>query len=49
MVLSPTTGHVVDTRAYDHCSTLRTSEDLLGLTPLGCAATAVPMTAGLHL
>ena len=49
VVLSPTTGHVVDTRAYDHCSTLRTSEDLLGLPPLGCAATAVPMTAGLHL
>jgi phospholipase C len=49
VVLSPTTSHVVDDRAYDHCSTLRTSEDLLGLPPLGCAATAASMTAGFHL
>ena len=49
VVLSPTTRGVVAAQPYDHCSTLRTSEDLLGLPPLGCAATAVAMTAGFHL
>jgi hypothetical protein len=49
VVLSPTTRHVVATRPYDHCSTLRTTEDLLRLPPLGCAKSAMPMTAELHL
>jgi hypothetical protein len=39
----------VNAQPYDHCSTLRTSEDMLGLPPLGCAATAVPMTTGFRL
>jgi hypothetical protein len=49
LILSPTTRHLVATRAYDHCSTLRTSEDLLGLPPLGCAKAAQPMTTEFHL
>jgi acid phosphatase len=49
VVLSPTTRAVVATQPYDHCSTLRTTEDLLGLAPLGCAKSAVSMTAGFHL
>ncbi|WP_436536848.1 alkaline phosphatase family protein [Actinoplanes sp. HUAS TT8] len=49
VVLSPTTRHVVATRPYDHCATLRTTEDLLGLPALGCARTATPMTADFHL
>jgi hypothetical protein len=49
VVISPTTRHVVATAAYDHCSTLRTTQDLLGLAPINCARSAVPMTAGFHL
>jgi hypothetical protein len=49
VVLSPTTRHVESARPYDHCSTLRTTEDLLGLPALGCARSAVPMVADFHL
>jgi hypothetical protein len=49
VVISPRTHHVVATRRYDHCSTLRTTEDLLGLPPLGCARSAPSMTTGFHL
>ena len=49
VVLSPSTRHVVATRPYDHCSTLRTTEDLLHLPALGCARSAMPMTADFHL
>ncbi|MGX6607318.1 alkaline phosphatase family protein [Micromonosporaceae bacterium Da 78-11] len=49
VVLSPATRHLVSTERYDHCSTLRTSEDLLGLPALGCARSATSMTAGFHL
>jgi hypothetical protein len=49
VVLSTTTRHVVAARRYDHCSTLRTTEDLLHLPPLGCATSAISMAAGFHL
>lgn len=49
LVISPSTAHVTSDRAFDHCSTLRTTEDLLGLPPLGCAATATPLTTTFHL
>jgi len=49
VVVSATTRHVVANQSYDHCSTLRTTEDLLHLSPLGCARSAVSMAAGLHL
>ena len=43
-VISPNTptGTVVSTQ-FTHCSLLRTAEDVLGLAPLGCAATANSM------
>lgn len=49
VVISPTTRGVVAGKAYDHCSTLRTAEDLLGLAPVGCAATATSMVRGFRL
>jgi hypothetical protein len=49
VVLSPTTRHVVAARHYNHCSTLRTTEDVLRLPPLGCAKSAASMTAGFRL
>ena len=49
VVISPTTRSVVAGEAYDHCSTLRTAEDLLGLAPLACARTATSMVPGFHL
>jgi len=49
VVISPTTRGVVATQPYDHCSTLRTSEDLLGLSPLGCARSATSMVSGFRL
>jgi hypothetical protein len=49
VVLSPTTRAIVAPAAYDHCSTLRTTEDVLGLAPLRCARTARSMTAAFHL
>jgi hypothetical protein len=49
VVLSATTRHVVAAQRYDHCSTLRTTEDLLHLPRLGCATSAVSMAAGFHL
>jgi len=38
IVISPGTRHVSDATKWTHCSTLRTVNELLGLTPLGCAA-----------
>jgi hypothetical protein len=49
LVISPATRKVVAHRAYDHCSTLRTTEDLLGLAPIGCARAASSMTADFRL
>ncbi|HYM66434.1 MAG TPA: alkaline phosphatase family protein [Patescibacteria group bacterium] len=44
LVISPTAGHRVSERAYDHYSLLATVEDLLGVRRLGNSATAVAMT-----
>ena len=49
VVISPTTRGVVAGPAYNHCSTLRTAEDLLGLAPLACARTATSMVSGFGL
>jgi hypothetical protein len=49
VVISPSTRGVVAGDAYDHCSTLRTTEDLLGLARLGCARTATSMAPGFRL
>ncbi len=38
IVVSPGTHQVSDPTRYTHCSTLRTVDELLGLSPLGCAA-----------
>jgi hypothetical protein len=43
IVISPTTSAITSATPYTHCSTLRTIEDLLGLAPLGCAATATSL------
>lgn len=42
-VLSPSSHAVSSAQAYDHCSTLRTAEDILRLAPLGCARSAASM------
>jgi phosphatidylinositol-3-phosphatase len=49
LVISPTTGHVAVDQAFTHCSTLRTTEELLGLPLLGCATDAPSMVPGFHL
>jgi phosphatidylinositol-3-phosphatase len=49
MVLSPTTRHLAAAGHYDHCSTLRTTEDLLRLPALGCARTAASFVTAFHL
>ena len=49
IVISPKTSGVKSATAYTHCSTLRTMEDLLGLAPLNCAATATSMVTAFHL
>jgi hypothetical protein len=49
LVISPGTHGMVAHRPYDHCSTLRTTEDLLGLAAIGCARTATAMTADFRL
>jgi hypothetical protein len=43
IVVSPYTHAVKDNTAYTHYSLLRTAEELLGLPPLGAAATANSM------
>lgn len=40
LVLSPSTRGVASRAPYDHCSTLRTTQDVLHLPPLGCARSA---------
>jgi hypothetical protein len=49
LIVSPTTNHVTVSRSLTHCNLLRTVQDVLHLTPLGCAATAAPVTADFHL
>jgi phosphatidylinositol-3-phosphatase len=49
LVISPSTRAVSSTATYTHCSTLRTAEDILHLTPLGCAGTAKGFTSAFHL
>jgi phosphatidylinositol-3-phosphatase len=49
VLLSPTTRHVAAPGPYNHCSTLRTTEDLLHLPALGCAATATSFAPAFRL
>ncbi|MEV8510192.1 alkaline phosphatase family protein [Actinoplanes sp. NPDC051475] len=49
LVISPTTKNVVAADAFTHCSTLRTTEEVLGLPLLGCAQQAPSMTTAFHL
>jgi hypothetical protein len=49
LVISPGTRHVTSATPWTHCSTLRTTEELLGLPPLGCAATTTSLVAAFGL
>jgi phosphatidylinositol-3-phosphatase len=49
LVISPATRHIVAAQAFTHCSTLRTTEELLRLPLLGCARTAPSMVSAFHL
>jgi hypothetical protein len=49
LVISPTTRGVSSSTAFNHCSTLRTTEDILHLAPIGCAKTATSMIGAFHL
>jgi hypothetical protein len=49
IVVSPYTGAVKVSTAYNHYSLLRTAEDLLGLPALGAAASATPMESAFGL
>jgi hypothetical protein len=49
LVVSPSTHAVSSAQAYDHCSTLRTAEDILRLAPLACARSAASMTGDFRL
>ncbi|MGH8899129.1 MAG: alkaline phosphatase family protein [Egibacteraceae bacterium] len=49
LVISPTTRGIRSEAPYTHCSLLRTTEEILGLPPLGCAASARSMRAEFRL
>jgi hypothetical protein len=49
LFVSPSTHHVTADQAFTHCSTLRTIQEVLGLTLLGCAAQAPSMASPFHL
>jgi acid phosphatase len=49
VVVSPTTHTVVSTEPHNHCSTLRTVQDVLRLPPLACARTATSLAAAFNL
>ena len=49
MVISPTTTAISSGTRWTHCSTLRTTEEILGLPLLGCASTAPSMRQAFHL
>jgi hypothetical protein len=43
VVIAPGARGITSGQRFDHCSTLRTVEDLLALAPIGCAASASSM------
>nr|WP_238362241.1 alkaline phosphatase family protein [Actinopolymorpha pittospori] len=45
IVISPHTKQVSSSRAFTHCSLLRTTEEILGVSRLGCAANVQSMRA----
>lgn len=49
LVISPTTQGISSARPFTHCSTLRTTEEILRLPLLGCAASAPSMRGAFHL
>jgi hypothetical protein len=49
VVISPTTDHITTDEAFTHCSILRTIEESLHLTLLGCAASAPSMASVFRL
>ena len=49
IVISPTTSKIKNATPFNHYSLLRTTEELLGLSPLGKAATAASMRTAFHL
>jgi len=49
LVISPATRRIVAAQAFTHCSTLRTTEELLRLPLLGCARTARSMVTAFRL
>jgi hypothetical protein len=49
LAISPRTSGVRVATPWTTCSLLRTSEELLGLSPLGCAAATTSMTGAFHL
>jgi phosphatidylinositol-3-phosphatase len=49
IVISPTTHGTQSAIHYTHCSTLRTSEEILRLPLLGCAASTPSMRTAFHL
>ncbi|MET9020873.1 alkaline phosphatase family protein [Actinopolymorpha sp. NPDC004070] len=49
IVISPHTKQVSTDRAFTHCSLLRTTEEILGVSTLGCAADASSMRSAFGL
>jgi phosphatidylinositol-3-phosphatase len=49
ILISPTTQGIQSATQYTHCSTLRTTEEILQLPLLGCAASAPSMRAAFQL
>lgn len=49
IVVSPHAEHVRSAEHFTHCSVLRTTQELLALRLLGCAATATSMRPAFHL
>jgi len=49
LVISPTTHQVKDATPWTHCSTLRTTQEILGLPMLGCAAHSTSMATAFGL
>jgi phosphatidylinositol-3-phosphatase len=49
IVISPGTHHITSATNWTHCSILRTTEDLLGLSPLGCATGTTSLVSDFHL
>jgi phosphatidylinositol-3-phosphatase len=48
LILGKTIQGVTSAAAYNHCSTLRTAEELLKLPLIGCATTAASFRTGFH-